>query len=103
MTVSDLVTNGSLVTTCIDVLHDSRKQFQNLAMEVACIVWAQALLDDVYYFITKETERLGEPPFQIPQFRFVESALSTYNFSKISYCVINFLITRLWYQAENEP
>ena len=29
--------------------------------------------------------------------------LSTYNFSKISYCVIHLLITRLGYQAENEP
>jgi hypothetical protein len=76
VTVSDSPANGSLVTTCIDVLHDSRKQFQNLAMEVACIVWAQALLDDVYDFITKGIGRLGKPPFQVPPFRFVESALA---------------------------
>lgn len=77
VTVSDLAANGSLVTTCIDVPHDSRKQFQNLAMEVACIIWAQALLDDIYDFITEELGHLpGDPPFQIPQFRFVESALA---------------------------
>ena len=77
VTVSDSARNGgSLVMKCIDIPHDSRKQFQNLTMEVACIVWAQALLDDVYDFIAEEVGRLGQPPFQIPQFCFVELALA---------------------------
>ena len=68
--------NGSLVTKYIDVPHDSQKQFQNLSMEIACIVWAQVLLNVVYDFITAETMSLGQPPFQIPKFCFVESALT---------------------------
>ncbi|KAK2460511.1 hypothetical protein APHAL10511_007474 [Amanita phalloides] len=68
--------NGSLVTKFMDVPHDSQKQFQNLSMEITCIVWAQALLNVVYDFITAETVSLGQPPFQIPKFRFVESVLA---------------------------
>jgi hypothetical protein len=68
--------NGSLVTKSMNVPHDSRKQFQGLAMEVACVVWAQALLNIVYEFVAKETENLGQPPFQVPKFRFVEMALA---------------------------
>ena len=41
-------------------------------MEVACTVWAQALLDLVYNFISQE----GQPPINIPEFHFVESALA---------------------------
>lgn len=69
-------TNGSLVTKSIDIPHDRQKQFQNISMEITCLVWAQALLDIVYAFVAEGTESLGRPPFHIPQFRFVELALA---------------------------
>lgn len=74
--ISDSRSNGSLVTKSIDVPHDSRKQFQNLSMEIACAVWARALLNLVYDFIDKERKRVGRIPFNIPRFRFVELALA---------------------------
>jgi len=45
-------------------------------MEIACAVWARALLNLVYDFIDKETKRFGRIPFNIPRFRFVELALA---------------------------
>ncbi|KAM6490646.1 hypothetical protein JOM56_013989 [Amanita muscaria] len=75
--ISDSRSNRSLVTKSVDVPHDSRKQFQNLSMEIACAVWARALLNLVYDFIDKEiTKRFGRIPFNIPRFRFVELALA---------------------------
>ena len=68
--------NGSLVTKTTNVPHDSQKQVQNLSMEVACVVWAQALLDIVYEFVAEAITSHGQPPFHIPQFCFVESALA---------------------------
>ncbi|KAK2463879.1 hypothetical protein APHAL10511_004051 [Amanita phalloides] len=68
--------NGILEKKSIEVPHDSRKQFQNLTMEVACNVWAQALLDLVYDFITSEISQTGLPRFHIPKFRFVELAIA---------------------------
>ena len=64
--------NGAYMVKTLNVPFEGRKQFQNLAMEIACTVWAQALLDLVYSFISQE----GQPPFNIPKFRFVESALA---------------------------
>ena len=64
--------NGAYVTKSIDIPYEGRKQFQNLSMEIACTVWAQALLDLVYKFISEEIRS----PFNIPKFRFVELALA---------------------------
>jgi hypothetical protein len=64
--------NGTLIMKSVDIPYEGRKQFQNLSMEVTCTVWAQALLDLVYGFISQE----GQPPFNIPNFHFVESALA---------------------------
>lgn len=66
--------NGSFVPKSNDILYEGRKQFQNLTMEISCIVWAQALLDLVYEFISHEDS--CPPPFNIPKFRFVELALA---------------------------
>jgi hypothetical protein len=64
--------NGAYMMKTLDIPFEGRKQFQNLTMEIACTVWAQALLDLVYTFVSQE----GQPPFNIPKFRFVESALA---------------------------
>jgi hypothetical protein len=64
--------NGTLTMESVNIPYDGRKQFQNLSMEITCTVWAQALLDLVYSFISQE----GQPPFNLPKFRFVESALA---------------------------
>ena len=65
--------NGSFVTKSNDIPYEGRKQFQNLTMEIACTVWAQALLDLVYKFISHED---CSPLFNIPEFCFVELALA---------------------------
>ena len=73
--------NGMLKKKSINVPHEGEKQFQNLAMEVSCLVWAQALLDIVYDFIKEDsdsnsTKNLPFLPFPIPQFRFVKAAIA---------------------------
>lgn len=68
---------GSFVPKSNDIPYEGRKQFQNLSMEVACTVWAQALLDLVYKFISEDSDNTGGScPFNIPEFRFVELALA---------------------------
>ena len=69
--------NGAYMMKTVDILFECRKQFQNLTMEIACVVWAQALLNLVYSFISQDSE--VQPPFDIPKFRFVESALAMEN------------------------
>jgi len=64
--------NGSFITKSDDIPYEGRKQFQNLSMEIACTVWAQALLDLVYKFISQE----DRSPFNVPEFRFVKLALA---------------------------
>ena len=64
--------DGSFITKSDDIPYEGRKQFQNLSMEIACMVWAQALLDLVYAFIAQE----DPSPFNIPEFRFVKLALA---------------------------
>ena len=66
--------NGSFVTKSDDIPYEGRKQFQNLSMEIACTVWAQALLDLVYKFISQEDS--GCCPLNVPKFRYVELALA---------------------------
>ena len=68
--------NGQLVTKQIDVPYDGEKQAQHLWMEIACLVWAQALLDMVYEYMEEEAGDLSGVPFFIPRFRFVQAALA---------------------------
>jgi alpha-kinase family protein len=64
--------NGSLTKKIVPVPHEGAKLFQNLTVEVKCLVWAQALLDIVYDFVKGESD----PPFHVPQFRFVKAAIA---------------------------
>jgi hypothetical protein len=57
--------NGSFVTKSDAIPYEGRKQFQNLSMEIACTVWAQALLDLVYKFISQEDSLAGCCPLNI--------------------------------------
>ena len=75
--------NGSLTKKTVRLPHEGEKQFQNLAMEVSCLVWAQALLNIVYDFIKEESDSdLEGPkkspnlPFHVPQFHFVKAAIA---------------------------
>jgi hypothetical protein len=83
--------NGSLTKKIVDVPHDGEKQFQNLTMEVSCLVWAQALLDIVYDFIKEESEgptKLSTNiPFHVPQFHFVKAAIAIEQSSSTSVTV----------------
>lgn len=56
--------------------HDGVTQIRSLSMEISCLVWARVLLDLVYKFIEKGITLHGEPPFHIPQMRFVDAALA---------------------------
>ena len=42
--------NGSFVAKSDDIPYEGWKQLQNLSMKIACMVWAQALLDLVFFF-----------------------------------------------------
>ena len=68
--------DGVLTTKIISIPHDGEKQFQSLAMEVSCLVWAQALLDMVYDFVDEQNDDSEILPFSIPRFRFVKAALA---------------------------
>ena len=59
-----------------NIPHDGVTQIRNLSMEISCLVWARVLLDLVYKFIEKGIALHGEPPFHIPQMRFIDAALA---------------------------
>jgi len=59
-----------------NIPHDNITQIRNLAMEIACLVWARVLLDLVYKFVEKGIASRGSPPFPIPQMRFVDAAMA---------------------------
>jgi hypothetical protein len=88
--------NGSLTKKIVNVPHEGEKQFQNLTMEVSCLVWAQALLDIVYDFIKEESDLdIGGPmnlPFHVPQFRFVKAAIAMEQSSSTSVKKTTFLL-----------
>ena len=90
--------NGLLTKKIINVPHEGKKQFQNLTMEVSCLVWAQALLDIVYDFIKEENLVEGPTklpnllPFHIPQFRFVKAAIAIEQSSSTSAKKTTFLL-----------
>ena len=92
---------GSLTTKIVNVPHEGEKQFQNLTMEVSCLVWAQALLNIVYDFIKEESDsdlggagpsKLPILPFHIPQFRFVKAAIAIEQSSSTSVKKSSFLL-----------
>jgi hypothetical protein len=71
------------------VPHEGEKQFQNLTMEVSCLVWAQALLDLVYDFIKEASDFKA---LHIPQFRFVNAAITIEQSSSTSVKKTAFLL-----------
>ena len=88
---------GSLTKKIVRVPHEGEKQFQNLAMEVSCLVWAQALLDIVYNFIKEESDSDLEGPKRLPilpppQFRFVKAAITIEQSSSTSVKKTSFLL-----------
>ncbi|KAG6808192.1 hypothetical protein H0H92_005087, partial [Tricholoma furcatifolium] len=68
--------DGNTTYVAQNIPHDGRTQAKELTVEIACLVWARALLHLVYRYIEAEIVTRGEPPFPIPQFRFVEAALA---------------------------
>jgi len=82
--------NGSLTKKTVNVPHEAEKQFQNLTMEVSCLVWAQALLDIVYDFIKEKSD--SDLPFHVPQFRFVKAAIAIEQSSSTSVKKTTFLL-----------
>ena len=81
--------NGVLMKKTVNLPHEGEKQFQNLMMEVSCLVWAQALLDIVYNFIKEDVEiedpgKLPNVPFHVPQSCFVKAGITVEQSSLIS-------------------
>ncbi|KAH7906200.1 hypothetical protein BJ138DRAFT_1117788 [Hygrophoropsis aurantiaca] len=62
----------------IIMIDDSPTQVKNLTTDGNAHIWASALLGVGYGFMERQTKLLGlgEPPFEVPQFRFVEVALA---------------------------
>jgi hypothetical protein len=83
---------GSLAKKVVNVPHEGEKQFQNLMMEVSCLVWAQALLEIVYDFVKEEADDIMKIPFDIPQFRFVNAAIAIEQSSSMSVKKTTFLL-----------
>lgn len=55
--------------------HDPTKEMQLLLAELRCQAWGEGLMGLVYDFVDREVCTRGAPPFEVPQMRFVESAL----------------------------
>ncbi|KAJ7027222.1 hypothetical protein C8F04DRAFT_1123061 [Mycena alexandri] len=64
-------------TVPANIAHDARAQAKSLTMEVRCLAWGHVLLYMVYTFIRRFIREHGEPPFPIPQMRFVEACLAS--------------------------
>lgn len=76
---------GKEIKVTQNIPHDGVTQIHNLAMEIACLVWACILLDIVYKFVDMVIALCGVPPFPIPQMHFVEAALAVeHNISESS-------------------
>jgi hypothetical protein len=56
--------------------YDNPTQVAKLSSEINCLRWASALMGLVYDFIVEQCGSLGDPPFEIPQMRFVNTALA---------------------------
>lgn len=55
---------------------DIHSQLKKLTTEINCLRWASALMGIVYDYIANLTTAFGDPPFEVPQMRFVKSALA---------------------------
>ncbi|KIL61170.1 hypothetical protein M378DRAFT_82873 [Amanita muscaria Koide BX008] len=71
-------------------------------MEVSCLVWARALLELAYSFINEQFEGPAIAPWQIPQFRFVKSALAVEQQSAGKNGAV-FLLEELIHEKEQGP
>jgi len=70
------------------LLYDNHTQVTKLSSEINCLRWGSALMKLVYDFIAEQCASRGDPPFEIPQMRFVHTALAiTKNTSCDTYMV----------------
>jgi hypothetical protein len=68
--------------------YDNHTQVVKLSLEITCLQWASALMDLVYDFIAQHCATEGNPPFEIPQVSFVNTALAvTENSSADTYLI----------------
>lgn len=75
--IRDKGVRTGLTRESISIPLEPHCQLATMAMEIACLVWAQGLLDIVYDFIKlKKAAGFAEPPTGIPPFRFVKAALA---------------------------
>jgi hypothetical protein len=58
------------------LVYDNLTQITKLSAEINCLRWASALMGIVYSFVDKHITMHGEPPFLIPEMRFVKNALA---------------------------
>jgi len=77
----------SLTKKTVDVPYEAEKQFQNLIMEVSCLVWVQALLGIINGFVKAD--------FNIPQFCFVRPPSRSNNLHRLLWRRQAFCLRRL--------
>ena len=69
------------------LLYDNHTQITKLSAEINCMRWASALMGIVYDFVEKSIARYGEPPFVIPNMRFMKNALIIADSTREAYMV----------------
>jgi hypothetical protein len=71
----------------VRLVYDNHTQVTKLSAEINCLRWAGALMGIVYDYIHKFTTVHGKPSFDIPEMRFVKSALAVVDTTHETYMV----------------
>jgi len=71
----------------VRLVYDNHSQVTKLSAEINCLRWAGALMGIVYDYIHKFTTVHGKPSFDIPEMRFVKSALAVVDTTHETYMV----------------
>ena len=58
------------------LVYDNPTQVTKLSSEINCLRWASALMGLVYELIAEHVKSKGNPPFNIPTMRFVQTGLA---------------------------
>ncbi|KAG6825843.1 hypothetical protein H0H92_002229 [Tricholoma furcatifolium] len=56
--------------------HEGPKQVELLTIELNCLGWASALMEDAYQFMDQVDAVKGPPPFEVPRMSFVQAGLA---------------------------
>lgn len=71
----------------VRLVYDNHTQITKLTAEINCLRWAGALMGIVYDYINNFIKVHGKPSFNIPEIRFVKSALAVIDTTHETYMV----------------